>query len=46
MIKANCHFSELQVQTVKVPVVTILFLGSVNFPMSVISTKLNFVEVG
>ena len=25
---------------------TILFLGSVNFPMSFISTKLNFVEIG
>ena len=25
---------------------TILFLGQVNFPMSVISTKLYFVEIG
>ena len=25
---------------------TILFLGSVNFPMSVISTKLYFVKIG
>ena len=25
---------------------TILYLGSINFPMSVISTKLQFVEIG
>ena len=35
----NCHFSELQIQKVMVPMAG-------NFPTSVISTKLYFVEIG
>ena len=42
-LKPNCHFSKLQILKVRVP---ILFLGSVDFSMSVISTKLYFVEIG
>ena len=50
LIKPNCHFSELESQKVMHDSHgnkgTILFLSSVNFPMSVISTKLYFVEIG
>ena len=42
LLKPDCNFSELHIQKV---MVTILFLGSVNVPMSVISTKLYFVEI-
>ena len=48
LLKPNCHFSELQIQKVVVPMVTrvtILFLCSVNVPMSAISTKLYFVKI-
>ena len=46
-LKPNCHFFELQIEKVMVPMVTIvpLVLGSVNVPMSVISTKLYFFEI-
>ena len=47
-LKPNCNFSELQIQIGHGShgnKGTILFLGSVNVPMSVISTKLYFVEI-
>ena len=43
MIKAKVSVFELQIQKGKD---TILFSGSVNFPLFVISTKLYFVEIG
>ena len=50
LVKPNCHFSELQIRKVMVPMVTrakstILFLGSVNVPIFAISTKLYFVKI-
>ena len=48
MIKGKLSFSELQIQKVMVPngnKDTIMFSGSVNVSMSVISTKLCFVVI-
>ena len=44
MIKPNCHFSELQIQKVMVPLVTKVPF-CLNVSLSVISTKLYFVEI-
>ena len=48
LLKLNCHFSELQIQkghSSHGNKGTILFLGSVNVPMSSISTKRYFLEI-